>query len=274
MSKVKDFFKGWSKFELCWLVLSTVIMIVLSIIWGDNTLALISGITGILGVVLAAKGKVSTYFFATINVAIYAYLTFNNHLYGEFMLNAFYYIPMNFIGFYLWSRHKDEKSGEVEGKALTPKQIVILLAATAVIVIIYWQILTHLGGQLALIDAMSTVFSVIALIMQVARYAEQWLLWIIVNIVSVIMWILLIGKDSSAVTMVVMWIAYLFNSIYGYYNWKNLLRKTANIINPSCFQNFYEFSFSKNTPVAQKQPEYFSVKQTVIRYKNSSKYCN
>ena len=114
MSKVKDFFKGWSKFELCWLVLSTVIMIVLSIIWGDNTLALISGITGILGVVLAAKGKVSTYFFATINVAIYAYLTFNNHLYGEFMLNAFYYIPMNFIGFYLWSRHKDEKSGEVE----------------------------------------------------------------------------------------------------------------------------------------------------------------
>ena len=150
MSKVKDFFKGWSKFELCWLVLSTVIMIVLSIIWGDNTLALISGITGILGVVLAAKGKVSTYFFATINVAIYAYLTFNNHLYGEFMLNAFYYIPMNFIGFYLWSRHKDEKSGEVEGKALTPKQIVILLAATAVIVIIYWQILTHLGGQLLL----------------------------------------------------------------------------------------------------------------------------
>ena len=110
MSKVKDFFKGWSKFELCWLVLSTVIMIVLSIIWGDNTLALISGITGILGVVLAAKGKVSTYFFATINVAIYSYLTFNNHLYGEFMLNAFYYIPMNFIGFYLWSRHKMKRA--------------------------------------------------------------------------------------------------------------------------------------------------------------------
>ena len=83
----------------------------------------------------SAKGKVSTYFFATINVAIYAYLTFNNHLYGEFMLNAFYYIPMNFIGFYLWSRHKDEKNGEVEGKALTPKQIVILLADTAVIAI-------------------------------------------------------------------------------------------------------------------------------------------
>lgn len=227
MEKNKKFFAGWSKFEITWLVLSTVIMIALSIIWGDSTLALISGITGILGVVLAAKGKVSTYFFATINVAIYAFLTFNNHLYGEFMLNAFYYIPMNFVGFYLWSRHKDEDSGEVEGKSLTPKQIVILLVAVTIVVLVYWQILSHIGGQLALIDAMSTVFSVVALIMQVARYAEQWLLWIIVNVVSVVMWVLLLGKDSSAVTMVVMWVAYLFNSVYGYYNWKKLAKKNV-----------------------------------------------
>lgn len=229
MAKTKKFFADWSRFEITWLVLSTVIMIVLSIIWGDNLLALISGITGILGVVLAAKGKVSTYFFATINVAIYALLTYQNHLYGEFMLNAFYYIPMNFVGFYLWSRHKDQDSGEVEGKTLTPKQTIILFVVVGVIVLGYWQILTRIGGQLALIDAMSTVFSVVALIMQVARYAEQWLLWIIVNVVSVVMWVLLIGQDSSAVTMVVMWIAYLFNSVYGYYNWKKLASKRADL---------------------------------------------
>ena len=227
MEKTKRIFADWSRFEICWLVLSTVIMIVLSVIWGDNLLALISGITGILGVVLAAKGKVSTYIFATVNVAIYALLTFQNHLYGEFMLNAFYYIPMNFIGFYLWSKHKDNESGEVEGKKLTGKQTVILFAAVAVVVLVYWQILSRIGGQLALIDAMSTVFSVVALIMQVARDAEQWLLWIIVNVVSVVMWLLLIGKDSSAVTMVVMWIAYLFNSVYGYYNWRKLAAKNV-----------------------------------------------
>lgn len=227
MKSTKKFLAGWSKFELTWLILSTVIMIVLSVIWGDSTLALISGITGIIGVVLAAKGKVSTYIFATINVAIYAWLTFSNHLYGEFMLNAFYYIPMNFVGFYLWSRHKDEESGDVEGKTLTFKQLVLLLIAVTIIVLIYWQILSHIGGQLALIDAMSTVFSVVALIMQVARYAEQWLLWIIVNVVSVVMWVLLLGKDPSAVTMVVMWVAYLFNSTYGYINWKKMAAKNT-----------------------------------------------
>lgn len=225
MEKRKGIFKDWSRFEIIWLILSTTIMIALSIIWGDNLLALVSGITGILGVVLAAKGRVSTYFFATINVAIYAYLTFQNALYGEFMLNAFYYIPMNFIGFYLWSRHKNEENGEVEGRALTKKQIVILLLVVTAVVLGYWQVLSHLGGQLALIDAMSTIFSVVALILQVTRYAEQWLLWIIVNVVSIIMWLLLIGKDSSAITMVVMWVAYLFNSAYGYYNWKKLSKQ-------------------------------------------------
>ncbi len=225
MGKVREIFEDWSLFEIIWLVSSTVIMIALSVVWGDNLLALISGITGILGVVLAAKGKVSTYFFATINVAIYAYLTFQNALYGEFMLNTFYYIPMNFVGFYLWSRHKNQESGDVKGRELTKKQITILLVVVAAIVIGYWKILSRMGGQLALIDAMSTIFSVVALILQVARYAEQWLLWIIVNVVSVIMWGLLIGKDSSAITMVVMWIAYLFNSVYGYYNWKKLSKQ-------------------------------------------------
>ena len=43
--------------------------------------------------------------------------------------------------------------------------------------------------------------------------------------IPVVMWVLLIGKDSSAITMAVMWVAYLFNSVYGYYNWKKLAAK-------------------------------------------------
>lgn len=212
MNNIKRYFADWSKFELSWLIISTIVMVVLSIIWGDNILALISGIAGIIGVVLAAKGKISTYAFATINVAIYALLTFQNQLYGEFMLNAFYYIPMNFVGFYLWKKHKNQESGDVQTRTLTLKQTILMLIGVSAVVVVYWQILSRIGGKLAFIDSMSTVFSVVALIMQVARYAEQWLLWIIVNVVSIVMWVLLIGTDSSAITMVVMWIAFFLTS--------------------------------------------------------------
>lgn len=226
---MRKLFKDWNKFEIIWLILSTIIMCILSIIWKDSLLALISGVTGILGVVLAAKGRISTYFFATINVASYAYITFNNHLYGEFMLNAFYYIPMNILGYYLWTKHKNKESNEILCKSLKMKQLIVLLLIVLLVVVFYWRILTYIGGQLTLIDSISTVLSVIALILQILRFAEQWLLWIIVNVVSVVMWGLLIGKDSSAITMVVMWTSYLINSIYGYYNWKKIsLKNTEN----------------------------------------------
>lgn len=232
MEKIKNYFSDWTKFEISWLIISSIVMISLSIIWGDTIIALISGLTGIIAVVLGAKVKLSNYAFATINVLLYAYLCLGNQLYGEFMLNAFYFIPMNLIGFLLWKKHKSA-DGDVEVRNLTIKGMVILTALTAISVYAYHLILISLGGNLALIDAVTTVVSVIALILGVTRYAEQWLLWIVVNVVSIVMWsMLLIQGDNSAITMLVMWTAYLFNSIYGYINWLKLSKKSQNTSEP------------------------------------------
>ena len=78
----KTFLNDWTMFEKMWLIISTITMIGLSIIWKDSAMALISGVTGIIGVVLCAKGKVSTYIFATVNVALYAIICYQNALYG------------------------------------------------------------------------------------------------------------------------------------------------------------------------------------------------
>ena len=67
----------------------------------------------------------------------------------------------------------------------------------------------------------------IASILMVTRYSEQWVMWVIVNIVSVVLWLLVLVKgDMSAVTLLVMWTAYLFNSTYGYINWRKLAKES------------------------------------------------
>ncbi len=222
----KSLLNGWTLFEKVWLVVSTITMVALSIIWKDSLVALTSGVTGIIGVVLCAKGKISTYFYATINVALYAWLCFENKLYGEVMLNVLYFIPMNIIGFILWNKKKDE-DGNVEAKALTKKGLIMLFAGIVVAIFAYYQLLKSFGGNLQLIDSITTVTSVVALILQVLRYKEQWLIWIIVNIVSVVMWVLLLPTPEGSVAMIVMWGAYLFNSVYGYINWSKLNKKLA-----------------------------------------------
>lgn len=77
-------------------------------------------------------------------------------------------------------------------------------------------------------DATSTVLSVIATILMLARYTEQWIMWVIVNVVSVVLWVMaLMSGGEGAVTLLVMWIAYLFNSIYGYVNWRKMASKNS-----------------------------------------------
>lgn len=221
----KAILSDWTLFEKAWLFISTITMIVLSIVWKDSPIALISGVTGILGVVLCAKGKISTYFYATINVALYAWLSYEGGLYGEAMLNAFYFVPMNILGFILWNKKKDD-DGNVEVKGLNTKQLIVLTLVLIVAIGLYYEVLKYLGGNLQLIDSVTTVTSVVALLLQVLRYKEQWLIWILVNIVSIAMWVMMLNTPSASVSMIVMWSAYLINSIYGYINWNKLNEKS------------------------------------------------
>ncbi len=225
MEKIKSYFADWTMFEKVWLLTASVIMIALSIVWGDNLIALISGLTGMISVVLCAKGKISNYAFGLINALTYAYICFGQQLYGEVMYNTIYMVPVIIVGVVTWKKNMSEDNSEVKARNLTAKGWVILICVTIVAIIAYRQILTWLGGSLAWMDAMSTVFSAIAAILMVTRYSEQWVMWIVVNGVSVVMWVtVLLSGDLSSVATVVMWVAYLFNSVYGYLNWRKMAK--------------------------------------------------
>lgn len=83
MEKIKSYFKDWTMFEKSWLLISSVTMVVLSLMWGDSMIALLSGLAGIISVVLCAKGKIENYAFGLFQAVTYAYICFQSHIYGE-----------------------------------------------------------------------------------------------------------------------------------------------------------------------------------------------
>lgn len=225
MSKVKKFFADWTMFEKSWLVLSSVLIVVLSLMWGDSMLAIFSSLTGIISVVLCAKGKIENYFFGFLNALTYAYLCYQAHIFGETMYNILM-IPMIIIGVISWKKNMEADDSEVKARNLTPMGWVILVVGSIAAVAAYGFILKLIGGEFALVDATSTVFSVIATILMLARYSEQWIMWVVVNVVSVVLWAMAFASgEGSGITYLVMWIAYLFNSIYGYINWRRMAAK-------------------------------------------------
>ena len=177
----------------------------------------VAAISGIICVVLCAKGKKSQYIWGLLNVIGYIIIAIINKYYGEVMLNALYYLPSQFIGYYLWNKHMNKKKYTVEGKRLTLKQTILFLIVCGVAIYLYKLLLDVLGGNGTLLDSASTVISIFANTMMLLRYREQWLLWIIIDIITVIMWIL--AKDAIMVTM---WSVYLINAFYGYIKWSKL----------------------------------------------------
>jgi len=223
---LKNYFSDWSTYEKVWLGVFTLINVVLFFVWDDTLLSLTASMTGIWCVVLVAKGKISNYLFGVVNVSLYAWLSYQQGYFGEVMLNGLYFLPMQFIGIWFWLKNKNpNKKDSVYVKVMSNRLRGFWLAVSGISIFLYGLFLKSLGGNLPFFDSTSTVLSVIAQILMTLRYMEQWILWIFVNIVTIIMWITVLSKGGINVTMVVMWSAYLVNSIYGTINWWKMAKE-------------------------------------------------
>ncbi|EIJ68134.1 MULTISPECIES: nicotinamide riboside transporter PnuC [Pasteurellaceae] len=228
-----EFFGGWTKFEAFWLTLFLVIQIAIFIYQPDSWIATIAAITGILCVVFVGKGKISNYLFGLISVSLYAYTSYTFELYGEMMLNLLVYVPVQFIGFYMWRKHmtsqntvNDAGVEEVIAKSLTLTQWIIVGIAAAAVTYAYIEWLRHLGSALPALDGVTVGVSIVAQILMILRYREQWSLWIIVNALTISLWTgMYLQNGETSLPLLVMYIMYLCNSIYGYYNWTKLVKK-------------------------------------------------
>lgn len=220
---MKEFIKnelyGWKKLEVLWIVMASVIITVLSIYWGDNALGIIMALTGVICVILTGKGKMSCYLFGLVNTLLYAYIAFGAKYYGEVMLNALYYVPMQFVGWFLWKKHMNQDTGEVEKTRLKLWHQMVLLFLSVLAIYGYGFVLKKMGGNLPFIDSMSTCLSVLAMILSVKRLMEQWILWIVVDVVTVFMWFVDFRNGGTDVATLLMWMVYLLNAVFMFVKW-------------------------------------------------------
>lgn len=99
---LKHELSGWKAWEIIWLAAACTVITALSVHWGDDALGITMALTGVLCVILTGKGKMSCYLFGLVNTVLYAWIAFEARYYGEVMLNACYYVPMQFVGWFMW----------------------------------------------------------------------------------------------------------------------------------------------------------------------------
>lgn len=226
---IKQELTGWKKWQVLWLAFAIITILGVSIQQGDTWIGIIASVTGVICVVLCGMGRVSNYLYGTINVILYAYIAWKAKYYGDVMLNLLYYLPTNFIGWAAWNKHINAETNVVYKKRMTLKQDILLAIISIVSVAGYAYILRLLGGNLPIVDSMSTVFSVIAQILMIKRFMEQWVIWIVVDVVSVIMWIAALSTEGASIAVLLMWAVYLANAVIMFVKWYRESRLQAEI---------------------------------------------
>lgn len=198
---------------------ATIITLTCSIIAEpSNIIGMIGAVAGILFVSFVANKKISSYYFGALFSGIYAYLAFINKIYGDFSINAFYHLPMQFLGLYLWKNNGAEEHN-IDVKKLTLKELFGLILIVVTAIYLCSPILTFFGGNYVLRDAITNVCSITAMLLMMNRYREQWIFWIIVNATSVFMWYSVVISTGIGYATLIQWIVFLLNSLYGAYNW-------------------------------------------------------
>lgn len=215
----KNFWDGYSLFEKLFLLIMVLVQVVVFIIAPDTPLNIIAGIAGVVSVVMCAKGRTVFYFIGFIQTCTYLFLAWQNQFYGEVLENIFYFVTMIW-GIFVWKNNEVENADgtrDVAAKKFTPVQWVISIVLTilATIAMGYW--LDGIGSAQAYTDAATNVMAIIAQLLMVWRYREQWIWWFVIDVFCIKLW--WVAGNWSMVAMYIAWTA---NTIYGWINWSKL----------------------------------------------------
>ena len=224
MEKIKGFInnelKNWNKFDYLWMLIANAVIIGVSLYFHDTAIGIISSVTGIICVILTGMGRMSNFIFGTINIIAYAIVAYKATYYGEVMLNVFYYLPTNIIGWFMWKKHMNDENGEVVKRKLTLKMEIIIAVLSIVGIFAYGYLLSkYTNDALPYTDSMSTILSIVAQFLLLKRYMEQWIIWIVVDGVSIFMWIMAFFNGGESIATLLMWSVYFINAIFMFIKW-------------------------------------------------------
>lgn len=219
----KYFVTGYSAWERTFMAIVVAVQIIVYCVAPDTPLSIIAGIAGCISVVMCAKGRLEFYFIGFIQNFSYMWLAYQNRFYGEVIENVFYIFTMIW-GIFVWGRNMHDNSDgtkEVNAKKFTIEQWAISIVLTIFATAIMGKWLTSIDSNQAYLDAATNVMAIFAQILMVRRYREQWVWWLVIDVLNIIMWSA-VGNWS----MVAMYIAWTANCIYGWGNWTKLNKES------------------------------------------------
>ena len=230
MEKAKGLINYFSKFEIM-LWSFSVLSIIISFIVFDrsNYLTLCASLIGVTSLIFCAKGNPIGQVLMIIFSIFYGIISYSFSYYGEMITYLGMTLPMSVFALVSWLRnpYKESKS-EVAVAKLKKKDIPLIVICALVVTIAFYFILKYFNTANLLPSTFSVTTSFIAAFLTYKRNPFFALAYATNDIVLIVLWILATKEDITYISVIICFVIFLFNDLYGFSNWLRMQKRQHN----------------------------------------------
>lgn len=223
--KLRGSFRALTKFEIFLWLFSVMAVAVSFLLWSEDYLTLIASLIGVTALIFVAKGNVLGQVLTVVFAVFYGIISFWFRYYGEMITYLCMTAPIALLAIFSWIKNPYEKTAEVLVNRLSVKRLLILCGLTAVVTVIFYFLLKALGNASLLVSTFSIATSFFASSLTFMRSPFYALAYAANDLVLIVLWVFAAYEDISCVPMIVCFIMFLANDIYGFYNWRRMKKR-------------------------------------------------
>ena len=192
----------------------------------DIILEIIAVFFGFLSVWFSKQNKIWVFPTGMISTSIFVYLLLKWGLLGDMMINGYYFI-MSVYGWYVWTRKIDDTQVTPISKInFKEKKIsVAIFFATLLFVFVIYKTFDKWSDWVAYADTITTAIFFVGMWLMAKRKIENWIFWIIGDIISVPLYLY---KGFTFTSF--QYLGFTFIAIFGYLAWKKNLNKQSRTV--------------------------------------------
>ena len=216
-------FKSLTKFERTLWLFSLAVAVFSFILSGfRDPLTLVASIIGLTALIFVAKGYVLGQVLTVVFAVFYGVISFYFRYYGEMITYLCMTSPIALFSVISWLRHPYKKTKEVEVNTLTKAERIWLVVLSVVVTAVFYFILRALGNANLFFSTVSVTTSFVASYLTLFRSPYYAIGYAANDIVLIILWVLASLKDISYLPMVLCFVMFFANDVYGFYNWRRM----------------------------------------------------
>ena len=183
-------------------------------------LMLVAALVGVTSLVLAAKGNFWAQILMIVFSILYAIISWQFRYWGEMITYLGMTLPMAVWSLITWMKNPSESGNEVAIQMLTRKQFVVLLLTGGLVTALFYYILVSLNTPNILLSTISITTSFLAAALTMLRSSYYALGYAANDMVLIILWVLASMENPVYLPVVLNFVIFLLNDLYGFRCWK------------------------------------------------------